>query len=222
MLASCVTIALASWAAPLATQNALDGPADPDDVDQTLDAVGSEEEAPVSISGRLTTTDDGRAGENAVASAADAFGTRIGREVIGLYGPGSVRGFSPTAAGNVRLEGLYFDQQAGLTTRIQSGSRILVGVASQADPFPAPTGIVDYSLRGSGTPGTSILVLGGPYGSYGGEVDTRFAVGGDHLTATAGFGVYRDGFANGGSGSAIAVGTVMRLRLAERLNLTGF
>jgi len=51
-----------------------------------------------------------RAAENAVRSAGDAFGTSIGRETIGLYNAGNVRGFSPTAAGNVRIDGLYFDQ----------------------------------------------------------------------------------------------------------------
>jgi hypothetical protein len=29
----------------------------------------------------------------------------------GLYGPGGVRGFNPLTAGNVRIDGLYFDQQ---------------------------------------------------------------------------------------------------------------
>jgi iron complex outermembrane recepter protein len=51
-----------------------------------------------------------RAAENAVRQANDAFGTSIGREAIGLYDSDSVRGFSPTAAGNVRIDGLYFDQ----------------------------------------------------------------------------------------------------------------
>lgn len=51
-----------------------------------------------------------RAAENAVRQASDAFGTSIGREDIGLYDSESVRGFSPTAAGNVRIDGLYFDQ----------------------------------------------------------------------------------------------------------------
>jgi iron complex outermembrane receptor protein len=36
-----------------------------------------------------------RAAENAVRSAGDAFGTSIGRETIGLYNAGNVRGFSP-------------------------------------------------------------------------------------------------------------------------------
>src|ERR1041384_7411199 len=51
-----------------------------------------------------------RAEENAVTSAEDAFGTTIGRESIGLYSEDDVRGFSPASAGNVRIEGLFFDQ----------------------------------------------------------------------------------------------------------------
>ena len=50
-----------------------------------------------------------RAVENAIRQANDAFGTSIGRETIGLYNSSSVRGFSPTAAGNVRIDSLYFD-----------------------------------------------------------------------------------------------------------------
>ncbi len=48
-----------------------------------------------------------RTAENAVTSADDAFGTSVGNETIGLYGIGEVRGFSPGAAGNIRIDGLY-------------------------------------------------------------------------------------------------------------------
>jgi len=53
--------------------------------------------------------DPRRAAENAVRSAQDAFGTSIGRETIGLYSAGSVRGFSANAAGNARINGLFYD-----------------------------------------------------------------------------------------------------------------
>lgn len=46
-----------------------------------------------------------RAAENAVRQAGDAFGTTIGQEEIGLYSSDDVRGFSPQAAGNVRMPG---------------------------------------------------------------------------------------------------------------------
>ena len=50
-----------------------------------------------------------RAGDNAMTQAEDAFGFSVGRESIGIYNAGNARGFSPTAAGNVRIDGLYFD-----------------------------------------------------------------------------------------------------------------
>src|SRR5687767_14569713 len=51
-----------------------------------------------------------RAAENVVRQAEDAFGTNVGRESIGIYNSSNVRGFSPTTAGNARIDGLYFDQ----------------------------------------------------------------------------------------------------------------
>ncbi|MEM1191671.1 MAG: TonB-dependent receptor [Pseudomonadota bacterium] len=88
-----------------------------------------------------------RAEENAVTSANDAFGRRVGSEQIGLYGPGNVRGFSAISAQNVRIEGLYFDRQAPFTSAIEESSSIKVGISALGYSFPAPTGIVDYSLR---------------------------------------------------------------------------
>jgi iron complex outermembrane receptor protein len=48
------------------------------------------------------------AADNPVASAEGAFGLTLGLETIGMYSPGQVRGFSPQAVGNVRIDGLYF------------------------------------------------------------------------------------------------------------------
>src|SRR3984957_20858310 len=64
---------------------------------------------------------------NPVASAEDAFGLTLGLETIGMYSPGQVRGFSPQAAGNVRIDGLYFDQQGARSTRVIEGSPIRGG-----------------------------------------------------------------------------------------------
>ena len=107
----------------------------------------------------------GRVEENAMRQAADAFGTSVGRETIGLYNSSSVRGFSPIAAGNARIEGLYFDQVWGLTPRIRRSTNIRVGISAQGYPFPAPTGIVDYSFRKPGDAARLGLVTGGD--SYG-------------------------------------------------------
>ena len=87
-----------------------------------------------------------RAGENAVSSAEDAFGTKIGTDNIGLYSQNSARGFNPMQAGNVRIEGLYFDQQGFLGSRIARSTTMRIGLAAQSYPFPAPTGIADTGL----------------------------------------------------------------------------
>jgi iron complex outermembrane recepter protein len=88
-----------------------------------------------------------RTDDNAVAQAEDAFGSTVGDEQIGIYSEDNVRGFSPVSAGNVRIEGLYFDRQAFITDRAVDGSTIHVGISAQGYPFPAPSGIADNSLR---------------------------------------------------------------------------
>src|SRR5687767_3465370 len=103
-----------------------------------------------------------RTGENAVTSADDAFGTSVGNETIGLYGIGEVRGFSPGAAGNIRIDGLYMGSIVIGNPRIQAGSNVRVGLTAQGYPFPAPTGIVELSLRPAGTqPALSGVLYGG-------------------------------------------------------------
>ena len=88
-----------------------------------------------------------RAGDNVLTSAQDAFGTVLGRENFGIYTTTSVRGFSPTDAGNNRIMGLYFDQIGLVTRAARMGSNVRVGLGTLESPFPAPTGIVDNSLR---------------------------------------------------------------------------
>ena len=113
-----------------------------------------------------------RAAENAVTSADDAFGSSVGTERIGIYSDTEVRGFNPVRAGNVRLEGVYFDQQGGLTGRVRAGSRVRVGIAALDYPFPAPTGIVDLKVRTSGdTPVASLALLRQNYGGPNFEID---------------------------------------------------
>ncbi len=134
-----------------------------------------------------------RTDNNAVTAAADAFGTSVGDSSIGIYNEGDVRGFSPADAGNLRIEGLYFDQQANLTGRLQAGLTIHVGISAQGYPFPAPTGIADFSLR---KPGKDLLVSPalnfGPFGSKEAEVDFQIPIDGEKLGIAAGVGLYRD------------------------------
>jgi iron complex outermembrane recepter protein len=103
--------------------------------------------------------------DNPVTSASDGFGLTIGLESIGIYNPTDVRGFSPQVAGNLRIDGLYFDQQAPLSDRVVEGSTIRVGVSEIGYPFPAPTGIVDYELRnpGDGKASATMMMGVGPF-----------------------------------------------------------
>lgn len=52
-----------------------------------------------------------------MTSADDAFGTAVGLQNVGLYSETDARGFNPQQAGNLRIEGLYFDQQTWVTSR---------------------------------------------------------------------------------------------------------
>jgi iron complex outermembrane receptor protein len=123
------------------------------------------------------------ASDNPLQSADDAFGLTLGLESIGLYGPGGVRGFNPQAAGDVRINGLYFDQQGGLSNRVVEGSTVRVGVSAIGYAFPAPTGIVDYDLRhtGNGTPSASLAVTAGPFEAHGVSIDGVVPIGGREL-----------------------------------------
>ncbi len=88
-----------------------------------------------------------RASENAVNSAGDAFGVSIGSETVGIYSSSSARGFSPTQAGNIRIDGMYFDQQGPALGRVYADTTMRVGLSAQSYAFPAPTGIADTRLR---------------------------------------------------------------------------
>src|ERR1700723_399020 len=113
------------------------------------------------------------AADDPLATASDAFGLTLGLESIGLYGPASVRGFNPQTAGNVRIDGLYFDQQGALSNRVVEGSTIRIGGSEIGYAFPAPTGIVDYNLRhpGNGTASGTIVASAGPFQAHGVSVD---------------------------------------------------
>ena len=135
---------------------------------------------------------------NAIQAATDAFGVSVGIEKIGIYTIDQVRGFSPTTAGNLRIDGLYFDQAGELNKRLTDRSTIRVGIAAQAYPFPAPTGIVDYRLR---FPGSKLAASGsagladylGPYF----DTDLRIPINRDKVGIIVGFGAKDDEFPDG-------------------------
>ncbi len=117
----------------------------------------------VLAAGTVNTSRAQRTQENATDQADDAFGTTVGRDTIGLYSPTSARGFSPSQAGNLRIDGLYFDNVAEPppTTRIVRDSVVHVGLSTHDYPFPAPTGVVDFHLRQPGSSPGAALILGG-------------------------------------------------------------
>jgi iron complex outermembrane receptor protein len=116
-----------------------------------------------------------RADENAVTAADDAFGTKVGSQSIGLYDSEHVRGFSPRAAGNVRIEGLYFDQQTyGTNHCLVVEETVRVGLAAQFFDTPSPTGIANYTLHASGPAnGASVVLVRGPFLTAGLDVEAQ-------------------------------------------------
>jgi iron complex outermembrane receptor protein len=164
-----------------------------------------------------------RADENVVKSADDAFGASLGNERIGLYSDSDARGFSPVAAGNIRLEGLYIDNPTGFSSRLVSGSTLRVGIAAQGYPFPAPTGLADYTLRRVGEAGVvSAIATLGPFGTRGLSLDTQqpFLDGG--LGFAGGMAYRRDEPTPGAADETFAIGGVLHWRASERLLIQPF
>lgn len=113
-----------------------------------------------------------RTADNAVTQADDAFGFSVGRETIGIYSSNNTRGFSPGQAGNIRLEGLYFDDLYDPNSALIGSVSIKVGLAAQGYPFAAPSGIIDIALRRPATrAGASVVVNTDSFGTIGVEVD---------------------------------------------------
>ncbi len=162
-----------------------------------------------------------RVDEKAISAAKNAFGSSIGGQSIGLYHSSYVRGYSPSSAGNIRIEGLYFDQQASLSGRIISGYTIRVGSNAIGYAFPAPTGIVDRRLRNPKTKKlTSVLFKYGSYGSLSAELDHQFSF--KNLSLAGGIGIYDNHFANGGNGQKASLGMVGQWKASHSYRLKGF
>ena len=129
-----------------------------------------------------------RASENALRAAGDAFGTSVGRESVGLYSAGEVRGFSPIDAGNVRIDGLYFDLIWPIATPLLEAQTIHVGISTLGMPFPAPTGIVDFTLRRPGdSRAASLLVAADGWGSASVEASANLPLVEGRLGLAGGF-----------------------------------
>jgi len=152
-----------------------------------------------------------RTDDNAAAQAEDAFGKSVGDSSIGIYNETDVRGFSPTDAGNLRIEGLYYDQQGTLSERLQQSSTIRVGISAQSYAFPAPTGIADFALRKPAA--DAIVSIGLTYGPQGGkfaEVDAKLPLDDDRLGMVLGAGINRERRSYGGTPNIVTAGMLAR------------
>jgi iron complex outermembrane recepter protein len=165
-----------------------------------------------------------RADDNAVTAAEDAFGTSVGFQSVGLYSPGDARGFNPQQAGNLRIEGLYFDQETAVTSDcLVRETTMRIGFAAQSYSFPAPTGIVDLSLR---TPGdkqvVSAVLTRGVFDSATADIEAQMP-----LDTTLGVDLcagYRRNFAidTFREGHAAVFGTTFRWRPTPRTEIIPF
>ncbi len=160
---------------------------------------------------------------NATTQADDAFGKSVGNERVGIYSAENVRGFSPEAAGNVRVEGLYFDRQGDLPDRLTNGSTVRVGLAAQGYPFPAPTGIAEFELRKAGDNLLLSPQLGfGPWGSFGAALDVDVPLVTGKLGIAAGIGYDDDHNNYGGTGRSFVLAVIPRWRPAPGIEITPF
>ena len=105
-----------------------------------------------------------RAEENVNTQSDDAFGRAVGNDRSGLYNPFDVRGFNPSEAGNVRMQGLYFDLIELISARLIHGSTIRVGLAAQRYPFPGADG--PGRLQSGTAAGTGLAHCRGRYSRF--------------------------------------------------------
>jgi iron complex outermembrane recepter protein len=170
------------------------------------------------------------ASDNPVVSADDAFGLTLGLESTGIYNPGGVRGFNPQAAGNVRIDGLYFDQQGGLSNRVIESSTIRVGINEIDYAFPAPTGIVDYDLRHAtdGKPTATVIAQAGPFDVRSVSVDGSLPIVSRELQLPIGLAVQTGGPPTSGTGAEpgytaniVNFGATPQWSPSERLTVRG-
>jgi len=164
-----------------------------------------------------------RTDDNATTQSTDAFGKSVGDERIGIYDPFNVRGFSAVEAGNTRIEGLYFFQQANPTDRLVDGSTMRVGISAQGYPFPAPTGIADYSLRKPGEkPLVSMVGRLGPYGAKVGQLDVQMPIDGRTLGVAAAVGYFDEPQHFGGTPKYLSMAVTPVWRPGRDVEVIGF
>lgn len=164
-----------------------------------------------------------RATEAAINTAEDAFGISVGNETVGLYNPNSARGFNPTQAGNIRIEGLYFDQQVVTQGRIYADTTMRVGLSAQSYPFVAPTGVADIRLRlpGREQAGTVSFTFG-PYNTVQAEVEASTPVIQDKLGVLVTMTGTKSKFDTRGELNNAIYGGVLNWKPTDRVDVLAF
>lgn len=164
-----------------------------------------------------------RADDNAVKSADDAFGNSVGNENIGLYTPFEVRGFSAVDAGNVRLDGLYFDRQTDPSTLLVPSSTMRVGISAQGYLLPAPTGIVDYQLTRAGEQLRVSPVVGyGPFDSIFVDLEAEVPIVAGQFGIAGGVSYFEDAFESGVDERGWSLAVAPRWRPSESVEIIPF
>jgi iron complex outermembrane receptor protein len=160
--------------------------------------------------------------DNAVKSAADAFGERVGAEQAGLYSETQVRGFDLNDSGAYRIDDAYFSRAAALNDPLLAGVGVRVGVNAARLAYPAPSGVVNYRLRQAGP--VNELRLGAGVRDFGTRVvqgDGSFREG--DFSFAGGF-VWRPSWrlSGGNEGRALDVGGVGAWQIAPDQRLRAF
>jgi iron complex outermembrane receptor protein len=160
--------------------------------------------------------------DNAVSSATDAFGERVGTEQSGLYSETQVRGFDLNDSGAYRIDDAYFSRAASLNDPVLAGVGVRVGVNAVRLAYPAPSGVVNYRLRQAGP--VNELRLGAGFRDFGTRVvqgDGSFRNG--DFSLAGGF-VWRPllHFAGGNEGRAVDIGGVGAWKVAPDQRLRAF
>lgn len=76
--------------------------------------------------------------DDAVSSAADAFGERAGIEQSGLYTESQVRGFDLNNSGAYRIDDAYFSRTQAPDDTVLAGVSVRVGVNAARLAYPSP------------------------------------------------------------------------------------
>ena len=164
-----------------------------------------------------------RVSDNVITDAEDAFGSSVAGENLGVYDASRVRGFSPTKAGNLRLEGLYIDRQSTFSQRLSPSNRIRVGPSALGYGFSAPTGIVDYRMRKPDTKTiVSLVVKVDSFDTRSIEVDAQLPIVGSQFGIAAGSSWYHYDYAYGGTADMISNTAVLRWRPTPDIDIMPF